>query len=108
MKKAYSIVIWLNVPGPQTSEEEELEYLADRRAKQGARSFVFNAPAASRLVYGAYDSLELAENALQDLETHISEGRSIRVVYPGEDDKTVFLVPATSIYYVAMASTEQA
>ena len=107
-KAAYSIVLWLNVPGPQARQEEEAEYLSEQGEKPvHSRTHVFNAPAATRLVYGAYETHDEAKGALTDLESQLARDQAVHVGDKNDERATVYLIPAKSVYYAVLAATEQ-
>ena len=108
-KAAYSIVLWLNVPGPQARQEEETEYLGEQGEKPvHSRTHVFNAPAATRLVYGAYETHDEAKGALTDLESQLARDQAVHVGDKNDERATVYLIPAKSVYYAVLAATEHA
>jgi len=99
----YSIVLWLNVPGAQARQEEEIASLRDREAKPGAHTHIFNPPAATRLVYGSYETRDEAQSALDEIAGTLERGRALRV--GGHNREVLFLVPAHSVYYAVLAAT---
>lgn len=114
-KAAYSIVLWLNVPGPQAREGEEAEYLSQGEAgtdssaqKVQSRTHVFNAPAATRLVYGSYETHDEATKALNDLESQLARDQAVHVGDKNDPHATVYLIPASSIYYAVLTPTSHA
>ena len=115
-KAAYSIVLWLNVPGPQAREGEEAEYLSQdensetdsSERKVQSRTHVFNAPAATRLVYGSYETHDEATKALNDLESQLARDQAVHVGDKNDAHSTVYLIPAISIYYAVLAPTSHA
>ena len=107
-KAAYSIVLWLNVPGPQAREEQEVEYLSERSEKPGAQSHVFNAPAATRLIYGAYETHDEAASALNELEAHLARDQAVRIGDEKDERGALYLIPAKSVYYAVLAATQHA
>ena len=107
-KAAYSIILWLNVPGPQARQEEETEYLGESEKSVHSRTHVFNAPAATRLVYGAYETHDEAKGALTDLESQLARDQAVHVGDKNDERATVYLIPAKSVYYAVLAATEHA
>ena len=108
-KAAYSIILWLNVPGPQARQEEEAEYLGEQGEKPlHSRTHVFNVPAATRLVYGAYETHDEAKGALTDLESQLARDQAVHVGDKNDERATVYLIPAKSVYYAVLAATEHA
>ena len=107
-KAAYSIVLWLNVPGPQAREAQEVEYLSERSEKPGAQSHVFNAPAATRLIYGAYETHDEATSALSELEGHLARDQAVRIDDEKDERGALYLIPAKSVYYAVLAATQHA
>lgn len=107
-KAAYSIVLWLNVPGPQARQEEEVDYLSDRSEKPGAQSHVFNAPAATRLIYGSYETRDEARSALTELESLLARDQAVHVGDEKDERGALYLIPAKSIYYAVLAATQHA
>ena len=105
---AYSVILWLNAPGPQARESEENEYLSERAETPGAQTHVFNAPAATRLVYGSYETHDEAASALTDLESQLARDQAVRVGDETGARGALYLVPAKSIYYVVLAATQHA
>ena len=114
-KAAYSIVLWLNVPGPQAHEREEKEYLSqgggagasEHEATVTSRTHVFNAPAASRLIYGSYETHAEAISALNELESHLARDQAVHIGDKHDERGTLYLVPAKSVYYAVLAATHQ-
>ena len=106
-KAAYSIVLWLNVPGSQAHEAEETRYLSERSEKSGAQSHVFNAPAATRLVYGSYGAHAEAISALNELESLLARDQAVHIGDRRDEQGRVYLIPAKSVYYVVLAPTHQ-
>jgi hypothetical protein len=100
----YSIVLWLNVPGPQAGQEEEVSSLRERELKPGAQTHVFNAPAATRLVYGSYETHEEALSAFDEIASCVARDQVLRVEGHNERE-TLYLVPAKSLYYAVLAPT---
>jgi len=98
---AYTVMLWLVNPGPQTDEQEAKEMLDKRRAQlPGAKTGVTEPPASTRLVYGVYDGKDQAEEALISLEGLLEVNRPVRVEMGSGN---VFLVPASRVHYAVMS-----
>ena len=97
MNNRYSIIIWLNPPYDKMENEEASTH------HSGGRSHIFNRPAADRLAYGHYESSEEAEIAFKAIETLLSNNHPIRIQHSKEHGDSIFSIPASSIYYIAMA-----
>ncbi len=97
MNNRYSIIIWLKPPYDEMENEEASMH------HSGRRSHIFNRPAPAQLAYGHYESAEEAELALKTIETSISNSHPIRIQHSKEHGDSVFSIPASSIYYIAMA-----
>lgn len=106
-KAAYSIVLWLNVPGSQAHETEETQLLSERSEKPGAQAHVFNAPAATRLIYGSYETHAEAISALTELESHLARDQAVHIGNKHDEQGRVYLIPAKSVYYAVLAPTHQ-
>jgi len=98
---AYTVMLWLVNPGPQTDEEEAREMLDKRRPQlPGAKTGVTEPPASTRLVYGVYDDKGQAEEALMNLGVQLEGNQPIRVEM---NSGNVFLVPAHRVHYAVMS-----
>jgi hypothetical protein len=56
------------------------------------------------LVYGSYEAHDEAQAALDEIGALLARGGVLRIGAHNERE-TVFLVPATSVYYVVLAPT---
>lgn len=98
---AYTVMLWLTNPGPQTDEQEAKEMLDKRRSQlPGAKTGVTEPPASTRLVYGVYDDRGQAEEALTALGVLLSSHSPVRVEMGSGN---VFLIPAHRIHYAVMS-----
>ncbi|GAA5534308.1 hypothetical protein [Deinococcus aluminii] len=99
---AYTIMLWLVNPGEQIHQDEALELTqgAQRAVLPGAMSGVTEPPAATRLVYGVYDTQNEAATALQVVGEQLAQGRPLMVTLRGGH---VFLIPAGRVHYAVMA-----
>ncbi|ABF44003.1 hypothetical protein Dgeo_2569 (plasmid) [Deinococcus geothermalis DSM 11300] len=99
---AYTIMLWLVNPGEQIHQDEAIELTqgAQRAVLPGAMSGVTEPPAATRLVYGVYDTQNEAATALQVVGEQLAQGRPLMVTLRGGH---VFLIPAGRVHYAVMA-----
>lgn len=99
---AYTIMLWLVNPGEQIHQDEALELTqgAQRAVLPGAMSGVTEPPAATRLVYGVYDTQNEAATALQVVGEQLAQARPLMVTLRGGH---VFLIPAGRVHYAVMA-----
>ncbi|GAA5512377.1 hypothetical protein Dcar01_01091 [Deinococcus carri] len=99
---AYTIMLWLVNPGEQIHQDEAIELTqgAQRAGLPGAMSGVTEPPAATRLVYGVYDTQNEAATALQVVGEQLAQGHPLMVTLRGGH---VFLIPARRVHYAVMA-----
>lgn len=98
---AYTVMLWLVNPGPQTDEAEAKEMLDRRRTHlPGAKTGVTEPPASTRLVYGMYEDQGQAEEALMNLGIQLGSNQPVRVEM---NSGNVFLVPTHRIHYAVMS-----
>ncbi|WP_027482512.1 hypothetical protein [Deinococcus pimensis] len=99
---AYTVMLWLVNPGPQVYEAaaDALTHGEARSRMPGAMSGVTEPPAATRLVYGVFDTPTDAELALAEVEAQLAGNRPVRVA---QRSGHVFLVPAHRVHYAVVA-----
>lgn len=98
---AFTVMLWLVNPGPQMNEAaaDVLTHGEGRAKLPGAMSGVTEPPAATRLVYGVYDTAQDAERALADIDARLAQAAPVRVSLRSGH---VFLVPASRVHYAVM------
>lgn len=99
---AFTIMLWLVSPGEQAHEQEanKLTHGVRRTALPGAHSGVTEPPAATRLVYGVYQTRNEAAEALEAVGAQLTQNRPVMVTLRGGQ---VFLVPPARVHYAVMA-----
>ena len=102
---SFTVMLWLVNPGEQFHEGDAVAHSSSeaRPVHPGAKSGVNEPPAFTRLVYGAFDRVEDAEAALEEIDRCLTESRPVRVE---TRNGRVFLVPAARIHYVVMDPSE--
>jgi hypothetical protein len=105
---AYSIMVWLVDPGEQAHQAEAVERTTTGRDRApGAASGVNEPPAFTRIVYGIYDSLEEAKEALSEISNTMRQNEPLQIVSGPEHANRIFLIPAYRVHYVVCAEVER-
>jgi hypothetical protein len=105
---AYSIMVWLVDPGEQAHQAEAVERTTTGRDRApGAASGVNEPPAFTRIVYGIYDSLEEAKEALSEISNAMRQNEPLQIVSGPEHANRIFLIPAYRVHYVVCAEVER-
>jgi hypothetical protein len=105
---AYSIMVWLVDPGEQAHQAEAVERTTTGHDRApGAASGVNEPPAFTRIVYGIYDSLEEAKEALSEISNTMRQNEPLQIVSGPEHANRIFLIPAYRVHYVVCAEVER-
>ena len=105
---AFSVMVWLVDPGTQAHEAEAVELTTAHRDKApGAASGVNEPPAFTRMVYGVYESLEEAKNALSEISNTLSQNEPLQIVSGPEHANRIFLIPPYRVHYVVCDDVER-
>jgi len=98
---AYSVMVWLVDPGEQAHQEEAMQRTTTGRAQApGAASGVNEPPAFTRMVYGVYESLEEAKEALSEISNTLRENEPLQITSDPQHANRIFLIPAYRVHYV--------
>lgn len=99
---AYTIMLWLVNPGEQIFEDDALELTQgmERDLLPGAMSGVTEPPAATRLVYGVFDTDAPARAELERIGESLAANRPLVIT---QRSGHTFLVPARRVHYAVMA-----
>jgi hypothetical protein len=101
---AYSIMVWLVDPGEQAHQAEAVERTTTGHDRApGAASGVNEPPAFTRIVYGIYDSLEEAKEALSEISNTMRQNEPLQIVSSPEHANRIFLIPVYRVHYVVCA-----
>jgi hypothetical protein len=105
---AYSVMVWLVDPGEQAHQEQAMQRTTTGRAlASGAASGVNEPPAFTRMVYGVYESLDEAKNALSEISNKLRENEPLEITSAPEHANRIFLIPAYRVHYVVCADVER-
>jgi hypothetical protein len=101
-------MVWLVDPGEQAHQAEAVERTTTGRDRApGAASGVNEPPAFTRIVYGIYDSLEEAKEALSEISNTMRQNEPLQIVSGPEHANRIFLIPAYRVHYVVCAEVER-
>ena len=105
---AYSVMVWLVDPGEQAHQEAAMQRTTTGRAQApGAASGVNEPPASTRMVYGVYESLEEAKEALSEISKTLRENEPLQITSSPEHANRIFLIPAYRVHYVVCEYVER-
>ena len=105
---AYSVMVWLVDPGEQAHQEQAMQRTTTGRAlASGAASGVNEPPAFTRMVYGVYESLDEAKNALSEISNKLRENEPLEITSAPEHANRIFLIPASRVHYVVCDDVER-
>lgn len=105
---AYSVMVWLVDPGEQAHQEQAMQRTTTGRAQApGAASGVNEPPAFTRIVYGVYESLDKAKQALSEISNELRVTESLEITSGPEHANRIFLIPAHRVHYVVCAEVER-
>ena len=105
---AYSVMVWLVDPGEQAHQEEAMQRTTAGRANApGAASGVNEPPAFTRMVYGVYESLDEAKDALSEISDKLRENEPLEITSEAEHANRIFLIPAYRVHYVVCDYVER-
>jgi hypothetical protein len=105
---AYSVLVWLVDPGEQAHQEAAMQRTTTGRANApGAASGVNEPPAFTRMVYGVYESLEEAKEALSEISKTLRENEPLQITSSPEHANRIFLIPAYRVHYVVCDYVER-
>ena len=98
---AYSVMVWLVNPGEQAHQEEAMQRTITGRAQApGAASGVNEPPAFTRMVYGIYESLDEAKQALSEISNKLRQNEPLEITSGPQHANRIFLIPAYRVHYV--------
>src|ERR671916_1603051 len=105
----YSVMVWLVAPGEQAHQEEAMQRTttAGRTQAPGAASGVNEPPAFTRMVYGVYESLDEAKNALSEISNKLRQNEPLEITSAPEHANRLFLIPAYRVHYVVCDHVER-
>ena len=105
---AYSVIAWLVDPGEQAHQAEAMQRTTTGRSEApGAASGVNEPPAFTRMVYGVYESLDEAKQALSEISNKLQENEPLEVTSGAEHANRIFLIPAFRVHYVVCDEVER-
>ena len=105
---AYSVMVWLVDPGEQAHQEQAMKRTTTGREEvPGAASGVNEPPAFTRIVYGVYESLDEAKNALSEISNKLRQNEPLEITLGPEHANRIFLIPAYRVHYVVCDSVER-
>ena len=98
---AYSVMAWLVDPGEQAHQPQAMQRTTTGRSQApGAASGVNEPPAFTRMVYGVYESLDEAKQALSEISKKLRENEPLEIISAPEHANRIFLIPAYGVHYV--------
>jgi hypothetical protein len=101
-------MVWLVDLGEQAHQGEALQRTTTGRSQApGAASGVNEPPAFTRMVYGVYESLDEAKNALSEISTKLRENEPLEISSAPEHANRTFLIPAYRVHYVVCDEVER-
>jgi hypothetical protein len=105
---AYSVMVWLVNPGEQAHQEVAMQRTTTGRAQApGAASGVNEPPASTRMLYGVYESLDEAKNALSEISNKLRHKEPLEITSGPEHANRIFLIPAYRVHYVVCDYVER-
>ena len=106
---AYSVMIWLVDPGEQAHQEGAMQRTTTGRAQApGAAAGVNEPPAFTRMVYGVYESLEEAKEALSEISNTLRQNEPLQITSgPQHATNRIFLIPPYRVHYVVCDYVER-
>ncbi len=105
---AYSVMVWLVDPGEQAHQEGAMQRTTTGRAQApGAASGVNEPPAFTRMVYGVYESLEEAKEALSEISNTLRENEPLQITSGSQHANRIFLIPPYRVHYVVCDYVER-
>ena len=105
---AYSVMVWLVDPGEQAHQELAMQRTTTGRAQApGAASGVNEPPASTRMLYGLYESLDEAKDALSEISKKLRQNEPLEITSGAEHANRIFLIPAYRVHYVVCADVER-
>jgi hypothetical protein len=105
---AYSVMVWLVDPGEQAHQPEAMQRTTTGRSQApGAASGVNEPPAFTRMVYGVYESLDEANEALSEISDKLRANEPLRISSGAEHANRTFLIPAYRVHYVVCDEVER-
>jgi hypothetical protein len=105
---AYSVMVWLVDPGEQAHQEGAMQRTTTGRAQApGAASGVNEPPAFTRMVYGVYESLEEAKEALSEISNTLRQNEPLQITSGPQHANRIFLIPPYRVHYVVCDYVER-
>ena len=105
---AYSVMVWLVDPGEQAHQPQAMQRTTTGRSKApGAASGVNEPPAFTRMVYGVYESLDEAKQALSEISDRLRENEPLQITSAAEHANRTFLIPAYRVHYVVCEEVQR-
>lgn len=98
----YTVIVWLTNSVDLTRLKEDEQRSSDRDVRPaGGNSGVTIPPAYNRFQYGFYEDQQGAEAALEEITNQLQQNAPLRI--NEANDNFSFVVPASSVHYVACA-----
>jgi hypothetical protein len=105
---AYSVMVWLVDPGEQAHQAEAVQRTTTGRSQApGAASGINEPPAFTRMVYGVYERLDEAKQALSEISNKLQENEPLEITSGTEHANRISLIPAHRVHYVVCAEVER-
>jgi hypothetical protein len=101
-------MVWLVDPGEQAHQVQAMQRTTTGRAQApGAASGVNEPPAFTRIVYGVYESLDEAKDALSVISNKLRENEPLEITSGPEHANRILLIPAYRVHYVICDEVER-
>jgi hypothetical protein len=105
---AHSVMVWLVDPGEQSHQGAAMQRTTTGRSQApGAASGVNEPPAFTRMVYGVYESLDVAKKALSEISNRLRENEPLEITSGIEHANRIVLIPAHRVHYIVCAEVER-
>src|SRR5215212_12280181 len=101
-------MVWLVDPGEQAHQAEAVQRTTTGRSQApGAASGINEPPAFTRMVYGVYESLYEAKQALSEISNKLQENEPLEITSGAEHANRIVLIPAHRVHYIVCAEVER-
>ena len=105
---AYIVMVWLVDPGEQAHQRAAMQRTTTGRSQApGAASGINEPPAFTRMVYGVYERLDEAKQALSEISNKLQENEPLEITSGTEHANRISLIPAHRVHYVVCAEVER-
>jgi hypothetical protein len=101
----YSIMIWMNGPGSWATGPNDEAGAKAPSSLEARHTGTLTQPPIRQIVYEVYDDKDEADAALELISSSLAENRPLRVTR--WEDRS-FVIPASSVHYVACQAVETA